>query len=83
MHSYLELGDMRSEEQLRCPSTEDIEQGIAVARDFQVTSQRISTTQEECVDLRQPIRSASMSSTTSEVSVIAPPPKARLSSSNQ
>ncbi|KAK6518279.1 hypothetical protein TWF506_005439 [Arthrobotrys conoides] len=78
-HSYLELGDMRSEEQLRCPSVEDIEQGITVARDFQVTSQRISTIQGEEVDPRQPIGNANVSSTASEVFIIAPPSKARLS----
>ncbi|KAK6532418.1 hypothetical protein TWF281_006607 [Arthrobotrys megalospora] len=83
MHSYLELGDMKSEEQLRCPSTEDVEKGetrITVARDFQVTSQRISTIQEEGVDLRQPSRSASVSS---ELEPITPVPRARLSGNSR
>ncbi|KAK6501290.1 hypothetical protein TWF481_009131 [Arthrobotrys musiformis] len=87
MHSYLELGDMRSEEQLRCPSTNDVEQGqsgITVARDFQVTSHRISTIQEEgAIDPQRRIRNASMSSTASVVSVIIPPPNARLSNSSR
>ncbi|EGX52434.1 hypothetical protein AOL_s00043g223 [Orbilia oligospora ATCC 24927] len=79
MHSYLELGDMKSEEQLRCPSVEDIERGITVERDFHVTSQRISAIQEEIIGPRQPFRSRSMPSATSEVFVVVPPPKARLS----
>ncbi|KAK6347949.1 hypothetical protein TWF718_005769 [Orbilia javanica] len=83
MHSYLELGDMRSEEQLRTRSTEDVEQGIVVARDFQVSSQRVSRIEEEGMSLQRPITNASISSVSSVVEVVSPPPKARLSNSSR
>ncbi|KAK6358020.1 hypothetical protein TWF730_007374 [Orbilia blumenaviensis] len=81
-HSYLELGDMRSEEQLHNPVMDDVEKGeggITVARDFQVTSQRISTIEEYDMDMRDPSRCDNSSSAESEAVVIVPPPKARFS----